>query len=113
MLMIQALAETARFNDVEGTFRSAFSDWEVRYLPNSQQYQKNSWDQLSTYYNNIVGAGIWGPCPYILGGYQSGDRYPAAAARIEVRPAWARRLAAERGQVRGRGRGRARRAGGA
>ncbi|MET8544588.1 ribosome-inactivating family protein [Kitasatospora sp. NPDC004799] len=50
-LMIQALSEAARFNDVEGTFRAAMNDWSVRSLPIQQQYLENSWDALSRFYN--------------------------------------------------------------
>ncbi|MFD5434449.1 ribosome-inactivating family protein [Kitasatospora sp. NPDC127067] len=50
-LMIQALSEAARFNDVEGTFRAAMNDWSVRNLPIQQQYLENSWDALSRFYD--------------------------------------------------------------
>ncbi|MFF2744691.1 ribosome-inactivating family protein [Kitasatospora sp. NPDC058048] len=50
-LMIQALSEAARFNDVEGTFRAVMNDWTVRNLPIQQQYLENSWDALSRFYN--------------------------------------------------------------
>ncbi|WP_416874296.1 ribosome-inactivating family protein [Kitasatospora sp. SC0581] len=49
-LMIQSLSEAARFNDVEGTFRAAMTDWNVRSLPIQQQYLENSWDALSRFY---------------------------------------------------------------
>ncbi|MFE7560802.1 ribosome-inactivating family protein [Kitasatospora sp. NPDC057500] len=52
-LMIQALSEAARFNDVEGTFRAAMNNWEVRDLPIQQQYLENSWDALSRYYSRV------------------------------------------------------------
>ncbi|MEU3567534.1 ribosome-inactivating family protein [Kitasatospora sp. NPDC036755] len=49
-LMIQALSEAARFNDVEGTFRAAMNNWGVRQLPQAQQNLENSWDALSRFY---------------------------------------------------------------
>ncbi|MFI2608155.1 ribosome-inactivating family protein [Kitasatospora sp. NPDC018619] len=46
-LMIQAVAEAARFNDVEGTFRAVMNGWDVRTLPIEQQWLENNWDALS------------------------------------------------------------------
>jgi hypothetical protein len=46
-LMIQAVAEAARFNDVEGTFRAVMNAWDTRTLPIEQQWLENSWDALS------------------------------------------------------------------
>ncbi|MGW3178499.1 ribosome-inactivating family protein [Kitasatospora sp. NPDC001119] len=52
-LMIQTLSEAARFNDVEGTFRAAMTDWSVRTLPIQQQALENNWDALSRFYTRV------------------------------------------------------------
>ncbi|MGK5640075.1 ribosome-inactivating family protein [Streptomyces sp. URMC 126] len=64
-LVIQMLSEAARFNDVEGTFRTAMGTWEFQYgLPHQQQELENSWDSLSEYYHR-VSAGQNATAPFI------------------------------------------------
>ncbi|MER5784854.1 ribosome-inactivating family protein [Streptomyces mobaraensis] len=64
-LMVQMLPEAARFNDVEGTFRTAMGTWTPQYgLPHQQQELENSWDSLSEYYHRVT-AGQNATAPFL------------------------------------------------
>ncbi|MEU4348201.1 ribosome-inactivating family protein [Streptomyces sp. NPDC023838] len=53
MLMVQMLSEAARFNDIEGVFRSAMSTWDVQRLSFTHQRLENSWDPISEYAHDL------------------------------------------------------------
>jgi len=50
MTLIHFVSEAARFNDIEGTFRSSMMDYQTRFIPASQQHLENNWATLSSFF---------------------------------------------------------------
>jgi len=66
MLLIQMTSEAARFNDIEGPFRSAMGTWNTNYLHQGQLNLETNWGTLSEYFHRIA-RGEWPAAIFIAG----------------------------------------------